>query len=59
MSMINTEEQLPSLSAKARQTMEAYGITRVPTDSFQYRGFRYTNLQDALAQAKSDAEARS
>jgi len=59
MSMINTEEQLPSLSAEAHQKMEEYKISRVPTDSFQYRGFRYTNLQDAFAQAKRDAEARS
>jgi hypothetical protein len=59
MSMINTEEHLPPLSADARQKMEAYGITRVPTDSFRYRTFRYTNLQDAIAQAKRDADARS
>jgi hypothetical protein len=59
MSMINTEEQLPPLSAEARQKMDEYGITRVPTDTFTYREFRYTNLQDALAQAKRDADARS
>jgi hypothetical protein len=59
MSMINIKEQLPALSAEARQKMEEYGITRVPTDSFRYRNFRYTNLQDALAQAKRDADARS
>jgi hypothetical protein len=38
--------------------MEKYGISRVPTDSFRYREFRYTNLQDALAQAKRDADGR-
>jgi hypothetical protein len=58
MSMINTEEQLPRLSVEAWQEMEKFGITRVPTDSFRYREFRYTNLQDALAQAKRDAEGR-
>jgi hypothetical protein len=58
MSMINTEEQLPPLSVEARQQMEKFGIARVPTDSFRYREFRYTNLQDALAQAKRDAEGR-
>jgi hypothetical protein len=58
MSMINTEEQLPALSVEARQQMEKYGITRVPTDSFRYQGFRYTNLQDALAQAKQNADHR-
>ena len=59
MSTINTEEQLPALSAEARRKMETFGITRVPTDSFRYREFRYTNLQDALAQAQRDAEGRS
>lgn len=31
------------------------GITRVPADMFHYRGFKYTNLLDAMAQAKRDA----
>lgn len=53
---INTEEQLPALSVEALQEMEKYGITRVPTESFHYREFRYTNLQDALAQAKRHAD---
>jgi hypothetical protein len=29
-----------------------YGIRRVPADYFVYRSYRYTNLADALAQAK-------
>jgi hypothetical protein len=58
MTMINTKEQLPALSEEARQQMEKHGITRVPTDSFRYREFRYTNLHDALAQAKRDAKGR-
>jgi len=58
MSMINTEEQLPALSEADRESMLEYGISRVPTDSFRYRDFRYTNLQDALAQAKRDAESQ-
>jgi hypothetical protein len=58
MSMINTEEQLPALSVEERQKMATYGISRVPTDSFRYREFRYTNLPDALAQAQRDADLR-
>jgi hypothetical protein len=58
MSIINTEEQLPALSAEARQQMQKYRITRVPTDSFRYREYRYTSLQDALAQAKRDTDGR-
>jgi len=56
MSIIATEDQRPALSLEARREMERYGIVRVPADSFRYREFRYTNLQDALAQAKRDAD---
>jgi hypothetical protein len=37
--------------------LQKYGIERVPVDYFHYRQFRYTNLNDALAQAKRDKEA--
>ena len=56
MPMITSEEQLPTLSVEERRQMDNYGIARVPKDSFHYREFRYTNLQDALAQAKRDGE---
>jgi hypothetical protein len=58
MSMINTEEQLPALTEAEREDMKKHGISRAPTDSFRYREFRYTNLHDALAQAKRDTENR-
>jgi hypothetical protein len=32
--------------------MAKYGILRVPVDYFHYGDFRYTNLKDAVAQAK-------
>jgi hypothetical protein len=54
-----TDDKRPELSLENRQEMDRYGIIRVPADSFLYREFRYTNLQDALAEAKRDAEARS
>jgi hypothetical protein len=55
MPIMTTEEQQPALSVEARQEMDRYGIVRVPADIFRYREFRYTNLQDAIAQAKRDA----
>ena len=55
MSTIRTEER-PALSHVEQRDMDRYGIIRVPADSFHYREFRYTNLQDALAQAKRDAD---
>ena len=36
--------------------MAKYGIALVPVDYFLYRQFRYTNLEDALAQAKRDLQ---
>lgn len=35
--------------------MARYGITRVPVDYFHYKGFRYTALEDAVAEAKRHA----
>lgn len=33
-------------------------IVRIPVDYFHYRQFRYTNLRDAIAQAKRDQRCR-
>ena len=41
-----------TLSPEAEAEMERLGITRVPVDYFHWREFRYTNLNDAIAQAK-------
>jgi hypothetical protein len=41
-----------TLSPEAEAEMERLGITRVPIDYFHWREFRYTNLNDAIAQAK-------
>jgi hypothetical protein len=46
------KESSPALSQEAAEEMAKYGITRVPVDYFHYEGFRYTNLKDAVAQAK-------
>ncbi|HEY0626979.1 MAG TPA: hypothetical protein VGD10_09620 [Allosphingosinicella sp.] len=31
--------------------MKKHGIIRVPADYFEYGGYRYTNLKDAVAEA--------
>ncbi len=41
--------------AKAAEKIARYGITRVPTNQLQYRDYRYSKLNEALAQAKRDA----
>lgn len=35
----------------SEQAMRKYGIERVPVDYFHIHGYRYTDLQDAVAQA--------
>jgi len=34
--------------------MAQYGITCIPADNFYYREYHYTNLKDAVAQARRD-----
>ena len=52
MTSADREEASPKLSPGAAEDMAKYGITRVPVDYFHFGGFRYTNLEDAVAEAK-------
>jgi hypothetical protein len=38
------EEASPTFGRYAAEEMAKYGITRVPTDYFHYKEYRYTNL---------------
>ena len=48
----NPETSAPAMTAEETKAMEKYGIIRVPVDHFRLGEFRYTNLRDAIAQAK-------
>lgn len=39
---------------EANKEMEKYGINRVLISIYHYKTFRYTNLEDAISQAKHD-----
>ena len=52
----NVKDTSPTSSASEADEMAKYGITRVPVGYFHYRQFRYTNLEDAIAQAKRDQQ---
>jgi hypothetical protein len=41
----------PAINSEAAEAMAKYGIARVPVDYFHYKEFRYTNLDDAIAEA--------
>ena len=49
----------PAINSEAAEAMAKYGITRVPLDYFHYKEFRYTNLDDAIAEAKRQNAATS
>lgn len=58
-----TPENPPKPDAPATQpnaarakAMGHYGISWVPVDYYHYGVFRYTNLEDAIAQAKRDGQ---
>jgi hypothetical protein len=55
----NSEDrQLSAQSAVDLDAMEKYGIVKTSVDCFHYREFRYSNLQDAVAQATYQAGLR-
>lgn len=47
-----TQTETNRLATEAE--MAKYGITRSTVDYFHYRDFKYTNVNDALAQAKRE-----
>ena len=50
-------EASSALSPEAAEEMKKYGITRVPVNYFHYGKYRYTNLEDAIAEAKRDQKS--
>ncbi len=52
MTSADQDKSNPSMSPEAAEEMAKYGITRVPADYFRLGEYRYTNLKDAVAQAK-------
>jgi hypothetical protein len=58
MTSVDRKEATPAFSPEAAEEMAKHGITRVPVDHFQYGEFRYTNLEDAVAQAKRQHPAK-
>lgn len=54
--MVSSEHEKPHLplNPESSDELDKFGITRVPVDYFHYKDYRYTNLSDAVAQAKRD-----
>ncbi|WIM12923.1 MAG: hypothetical protein OJF58_003886 [Enhydrobacter sp.] len=45
-------EERPTIAADIADQVAAYGITRVPVDYFHVGEFRYSNPEDAIAEAR-------
>lgn len=39
-------------SSETDELLEHYGIVRIPAELFEYGGYRYTNIKDAIAEAQ-------
>lgn len=49
----------PTVKPSDLDEMTKYGIKRIPVDYFHFGDFRYTNLSDAIAQAKKGCSTLS
>ncbi len=52
-------QKMTVVPADETELMDRYGIIKVPAYRYHYRDWRYSTLNDALAQAKRDEAARS
>jgi len=52
-------QKMTVVPADEAEVMARYGIIKVPAYRYHYRDWRYSTLNDALAQAKRDEAARS
>lgn len=52
MTSTNHDEASAGSQSEAANEMDRYGITRVPVDYFHFGQYRYTHLEDAVAEAE-------
>jgi len=52
MSNLNQEQSSPQTEKQQVEALKKQGITRVPIDYFHIGEYRYTSLDDAVAEAK-------
>lgn len=52
MASADREGSSPGPSPEAAEEMAKYGIVRIPVDYYYVGKFRYTNLEDAIEQAR-------
>ncbi|WP_191060362.1 hypothetical protein [Geminicoccus harenae] len=52
-------EETPAVEEKGHDEMAKYGITRVSVDQYHYKQYRYTHLNEAVAQAERELAGSS
>lgn len=57
MTTADPKDSKTALSAEDTEEMVKFGIIRVSVDYFHCGNFRYTNLKDAIAQAKRQRQS--
>lgn len=48
----NTDNSHSTMNGEDAKEMQKFGITRTPVDYFYFGKYRYTDLKDAIAQAR-------
>lgn len=48
-------QQRPAVDAEENAQLKRLAITRVPSDTFLWNGFRYSHARDAIAAANREA----
>lgn len=59
MAIVKPVEEHPTVETNSHDEMAKYGITRVSVDQYHYKQYRYTHLNEAIAQAERELAASS
>jgi hypothetical protein len=52
-------EEIPAVEENSYDEMARYGITRVSVDQYHYKQYRYSHLNEAIAQAERELAGSS
>jgi hypothetical protein len=59
MAIAKPVEENPTVETNNHDEMAKYGITRVSVDQYRYKQYRYTHLNEAVAQAERELAGSS
>lgn len=59
MAIAKPVEENPTAEKNSHDEMAKYGITRISVDQYHYKQYRYTHLNEAIAQAERELAGSS